>query len=175
MDWIGISLYNLDRAQGQSIPARNDVFSVPTSQMSLYASSYPFYPTYVASKNKPFIFSETGAAINYDIAGNIVRAPPVTPDYELRVKQSWWSQILRESVLNPTGGKLARLKAMVWFEEYKNETSYDDANVLINRDYRITFNDTVRNALQADFRAIGNRITIPGKFQFTCDGNFNFQ
>jgi hypothetical protein len=66
------------------------------------------------------------------------------------------------------------LKAAVWFEEKKVETSYDDANVEVMRDYRITFNQTVRNQFVNDLRNLGDRITYPGKFKFACNGDFSF-
>jgi hypothetical protein len=102
IDWIGISLYNLARRNGQHGPAAPDTFTSTDSGtvLSLYGGRYPFYPTYVAQKRKPFIFSETGSAVNYNINGQqrIVQ-DRLTVEHELRTKQSWWTNIFRDSVL----------------------------------------------------------------------------
>jgi hypothetical protein len=98
---VGISLYNLARRNGQHGPAAADTFTSPdpNNVLSLYGGSYPFYPLYVIQKGKPFIFSETGSAVNYDMNGRRTILEPLTVEHELRTKQTWWNNIFRDSVL----------------------------------------------------------------------------
>jgi hypothetical protein len=153
------------------MPSRAGLLTATNSSLSLYGGPFPFYPNWVIKTGKPFLFSETGAAIVYDIDGSIVRIK-ATEALELRIKQAWWNEILSETIYAEQGTKLSRAKAVVWFEEIKPEVSYDNANIYIMRDYRVTYNTTVRNALKNDLAAAGNRITYPGKFQFKCNGEF---
>jgi hypothetical protein len=169
-------LYNLARSRGQHRPAAADTFTSTAAGnvLSLYGGNFPFYPTYVLQKSKPFIFSETGSAVNYDIGPQKSVLDPLTVEQEVQTKQAWWTAIFRDSVLQTTDTKLSRLKAAVWFEERKEETSYDDATIRVMRDYRITYNATVRNAFLKDLDALGDKITYPGKFRFQCNGDFSF-
>jgi hypothetical protein len=172
VDWVGISLYSFSRQQGQHVPAPHGLLTDPNGVVSLYGGQYPYYPTWVEKTGKPFMFSETGAAIVYDTGSVPFVKLKATTALELQVKQRWWSEILAETIYAEKGTKLSRTKAAVWFEEFKNEFSYDDSNVLLLRDYRISYNSTIRNAFKKDYEAAGTKISRPGKFKFGCNGEY---
>jgi hypothetical protein len=173
VDWIGISLYNLNRANGQHRPAPPTTFTDtnPNNVLSLYGGSYPFYPRWVQGTGKPFIFSETGSAVNIDTGRNSVQVP-ATPELELAVKRSWWTPLFQDSVMQTGDTKLARLKGAVWFEERKIEMDYSDPTIPVIRDYRISYSEVVKKAFKADLAALGDKIAYGGKFDVGCDGTF---
>ena len=166
-------MYNLNRQNGQTIAAPPDVFT-NAGTLSLFNPRFPFYPEYVEKTRKPFMFSETGSAINYDKAGRTSIGTVATIRQEVESKQSWWNAVLDSSVLAAPNTKLSRLKAAVWFEERKDEASYENPAITIERDYRITYNETVRNAFMKDMQQIGDKISYAGKFEFSCNGGFKF-
>lgn len=181
MDWIGISVYNYDRTSRNQVAINKpDVFTNPNANQAtetLFDRAHPFYPTYVTGKNKPFIFSETAAPIETNLPGNIsyVQIQP-TPQYELQVKQAWWRAIFA-TALGP-GAAMPKLKAVVWFEITKPEQAYNTAsnsnnNNNVLRDYTVTTNRDVASALAADVKGYGNQMTYPGKFKFSCNGEWN--
>jgi hypothetical protein len=176
VDWIGISTYNYERnADGQSRVTSNDALIRPDSPASLFVPSYPFYPTFVTQKRKPFILSETGASIDNNIPGNatVLTSPPTT-EQELAVKQAWWKGLFSNSVQATQGTGISSLKAAVWFEIIKPEETFAvGRSVVLQRDFRITHNKVVRDAFIKDATDLGSLLTRPGKFQFSCDGTFN--
>ena len=156
------------------MPASPDVFTNQQSTLSLFNARHPFYDTFVQRTGKPFMFSETGSASIYDKPGQSTVGIPVTTQLEVDTKQSWWTAILQDSILAPKNTKISRLKAAVWFEERKDESSYDNPNIMIERDYRITFNESVRRAFLGDMQKLGDKISYAGKFEFKCNGEFTF-
>jgi hypothetical protein len=177
VDWIGISLYSYRTLNHQLIPSSPGTLTStkPNEVVSLYGGRYPFYPRWVESLGKPFMFSETGAAVAYNLPDQpAVITEPVTVQHEIAVKRAWWTEVLESSIYADENTKLSHLKAAVWFEESKKERSYDDANLSVFKDYRITFNETVRNVLLSDLRNAGDRISYGGKFAFKCNGEFTF-
>lgn len=172
IDWVGISLYNFNRDNGQTSPVVPGAFSDPNSQYTLEDPQYPFYTLYVKNTGKPFIFSETGSAVDYNFPGQraVVTTPPSVAQ-ETITKQSWWKEILNQSL--GANGSFPALKGAVWFEEMKTESAYQDATANVLRDYRITANATVRSAFYKDLTSTG-QVTSPGKFSFLCNGDFRF-
>lgn len=156
------------------MPNGPNVFTDPTNLLSLYNSRFPFYENFVVKTGKPFMFSETGSASIYDKPGQRTVGIPITQKLEVDTKQAWWSTIFKDSILAPKNTKLSRLKAAVWFEERKDETSYDNPSIMVERDYRITFNESVRDAFLTDMRKLGDKISYAGKFEFKCNGDFAF-
>lgn len=174
IDWIGISVYDYERnAQGATTTLSQDAFINPTSRYTLFSPSFPFYDTYVMTAGKPFLFSETGAAVDTNIPGQqqLVTTPPTLAN-ELQIKQAWWRLVLNSSVSAAPGTGLSKMKAAVWFEIEKTETSGQNVNVIVNRDYTITTKPAIAQAFAADLKALGSKITYPNKFKFTCDGSF---
>ncbi|KAJ3306440.1 hypothetical protein HDV03_005050 [Kappamyces sp. JEL0829] len=173
VDWIGISLYDVGRnADGSTKVVPANIFTDPTSSVSLFASNFNFYNTYVQTKGKPFMFSETGAAVDSNLPGQPqVVSASVSAQLESQTKQSWWMAILNSSL--GSSPSMPLLKAAVWFEEFKSEAAYQNANARIMRDYRISANSSVRNAFLSDLKSFDGKITSPGKFSFSCDGRFN--
>ena len=164
---MGISLYNFERRNGQAVVASPTVFTDPASQESLFSTTFPFYSAYVSSKRKPFIFSETGSAVDYNYqTATIVPSPP-TVAIEVETKRSWWN-----AILSSARSDLPGLKAAVWFEEFKDEASYQDSTQRVMRDYRISYNSSVIDAFNQD---IAGAVTKPGRFKFDCSGKFTFQ
>ena len=124
-------------------------------------------------KNKPFIISETGAALVSNLPGEVsVVSRPASPAQVAAGKRAWWNAIFTPSIAT-ANGTLSNLKAAIWFELSKEEPDYTNANV--NKDFRIAADPAVRNALVQDLRALGDKMTSPGKFKFSCDGRFSFQ
>lgn len=154
------------------MPNQADVFTNPSSSSSLFISAYPFYTEYVTKKNKPFILSETGAPVESNLPGNAtyIRSP-ATLQQELLTKQSWWKAILASSVQASPGTSLSRMKAAVWFEESKPEQAFD-ANTFVEKDFRISAKPEIASAFAADMLALGNKVTYPTGFSFTCSGFF---
>lgn len=174
VDWIGISDYNYARDQntGATVLVTPDALTSPNSVSTLNKPAFPFYSTYVQQTNKPFILSETGSPIesNLQPSDNIVKVTPTSAE-EVAVKQAWWNAILT----NAFNGQLPRLKMAVWFEITKPESSYQRPDTMVQRDFRITSNSAVAQAFSADMGKLGDKITKPGKFVFSCAGDFNFQ
>jgi hypothetical protein len=160
---------------GQHVPEPDGVLTTTDGPITLNNRYYPYYINWVEGTGKPFMFSETAAAIVSNVAGQpqIVKDPP-TDESELAVKQQWWRQILQDTIYAEPDSLLSRTKAAVWFEEVKDETSYDNENAKILRDYRVTFKPFIQDALVADLKKAGSRITYPGKFKFACNGDFTF-
>lgn len=176
VDWIGISVYDYGRlTDGSTELATEDIFYNPTSASSFYDARSSFYPTYVVNKRKPFMLSETGASVDSNLATQLTKLvrTPSTPQQELAIKRAWWTAILSSSVLAAPGTKLSQLKLAVWFEESKVESAYQDPSVQIFRDYTVTVDSTIAASLASDLRAIGSRITTPGRFKFACNGSFS--
>lgn len=126
----------------------------------------------MTEKGKPFIFSETAAPVEYNIPGNAtyVRNPP-TLEQELQVKQAWWNAILKSSVEAAPDTALSKLKAAVWFEESKPEKAFD-ADIFVQKDFAISTKPEIARAFAADIQALGNKITYPSGFSFSCAGEF---
>ncbi|KAJ3328737.1 hypothetical protein HDU91_004038, partial [Kappamyces sp. JEL0680] len=162
VDWIGISLYDVGRnADGSTKVVPANIFTDPTSSVSLFASNFNFYNTYVQTKGKPFMFSETGAAVDSNLPGQPqVVSASVSAQLESQTKQSWWMAILNSSL--GSSPSMPLLKAAVWFEEFKSEAAYQNANARIMRDYRISANSSVRNAFLSDLKSFDGKITSPG-------------
>ena len=172
VDWVGISVYNIQRnpTTRQTQPVTEDVFLRPNNAESLSGvdAIHNFYQRFVVDKNKPFILSETGSSYVSNQPGGTSIIPDTDPEAaELAVKESWWKAILATSA-NPafTG----HWHAATWFEEIKDEQSYDDANIYITRDYRITQKEAIRSAFLRDTQAAGDRIKWSTDFKYTCAG-----
>lgn len=95
VDWVGLSVYNIyrDPTTRQTAPAPVDVFTNPQSASSIVGIDpiHQFYRRFVVEKNKPFIFSETGASYTKDLPGASTITPDANPEAsELAVKQSWY-------------------------------------------------------------------------------------
>lgn len=173
VDWVGISVYNIFRNGGQTMPVANNVLTDPGSPETLFAAgNLSFYPRFVTQKSKPFILSETGSAVVANDPSPLV-APAVTVPFtaasEVAIKQSWWTGIFVSSVMAPANTLLSGLRGAVWFEEIKIETSYDNSRTVL-RDYRATFAPLVAAALASDLSKLGSKVTAGGKFSFTCKG-----
>jgi len=173
VDWIGISLYNYGRSNdgtGIAPPVDENYF---VSQISNGPNS--FYERFVSQKSKPFIISETGAALAYNAEGQQpLFTTEATVEQEVESKRAWWQAILGPSIAQQNG-PLSRLKAAVWFEENKLEGDYVTPQVNVVKDFRITANPSVRQAFLNDARSLGSRLTAPGSFKFACNGEFSFQ
>jgi hypothetical protein len=173
VDWVGISLYSYARnPDGSGAPP-----VVPTDFITSQLINTPanFYPRFVREKNKPFIISETGAPLVSNLPGQasvVIRQPNQAA--VVAGKRSWWNAIFSQSIGVPNG-PLKNLKAAIWFEHSKDEPDYNTPSTSVNKDFRISFNPAVRDALIRDLNALGSKMTAPGKFKFSCDGRFNIQ
>jgi hypothetical protein len=78
-------------------------------------------------------------------------------------------QAVNEASLSPDFS--LKFKGATWFEEIKEEQSYDDANVQVLKDYHITFKDFIKNAFLAD--TSGSRYKWAPNFKFDCSGKLN--
>lgn len=174
VDWIGISDYNYNRDSGHNVVANQpDVFTSTSGASSLFNPAYPFYSKYVTGKDKPFIFSETGAPVESNLPGNATYVTvPATLQHELLVKQAWWRAVFSSSVQETPGTSLSKLKAAVWFEETKPEQAFD-ARTFVQKDFMISAKPQIAQAFAADIQALGSKITYPGGFSFSCAGQFN--
>ncbi|KAJ3256788.1 hypothetical protein HK103_005162 [Boothiomyces macroporosus] len=182
VDWVGISIYNYYRhshTTHQTAAVPDFVFYDPNAVATLRSDKnhLNFYDRFVVKTGKPFILSETGSAFAYNapdsrpLIKNDLSLPLI--DQEVQIKESWWRAIFWISILDKDKKKLPKLKAAVWFEEMKEENSYDwdqYGPVNIIRDYRITFNSTVKDRFVKDLYDIGDRLLYAGKLRFTCNG-----
>jgi hypothetical protein len=167
VDWVGISLYNLgmDSTINQVRAANPNV---------LVGNFGSFYSTYAVAKNKPFMMSETAASVLYNVPGsNFVRQNP-SLELELSVKKGWWTNILQDSVGQLGDDRLSRMAAAVWFEEFKLENSFG-SNSPVLKDFRLTFNETVKQSFLTDLSGYGDKINYAGLFKFSCSGKFEFE
>ncbi|KAI8894681.1 glycoside hydrolase superfamily [Globomyces pollinis-pini] len=176
VDWIGISVYNYNRYGGQTLPVYPDTFTNLETACSLLKPSfggyYNFYDRYASGK-KPFILSETGSSSVYygpDTPEQLITVP-VTLRNEITSKWSWWNAIFSTSSVSGKG--MPNLRAAVWFEEVKLENSYDNGRYMVLRDYRITYNSSVRYAFTHDLKKLGKKIQYAGKFKFFCNGTIH--
>ncbi|KAJ3273458.1 serine palmitoyltransferase, long chain base subunit [Terramyces sp. JEL0728] len=175
VDWVGISIYNYYRhshTTHQTAVVPDLVFYDPKAVATLRSDKeyLNFYDRFVLKKGKPFILSETGSAFAYNAPNSrpLIKDDLSTPlvDQEAQIKESWWRAIFWTSILDKQKVKLPKLQAAVWFEEMKEEQSYDwDQYGAVNiiRDYRITFNETVRNRFVKDLYDMGDRLLYAGQ------------
>nr|KAJ3422319.1 hypothetical protein HK105_000226 [Polyrhizophydium stewartii] len=174
VDWVGISVYNYEydaNHQVGTVPLT--VFTSTTNQMSITGAddTHNFYQRFVASTNKPFIFSETGSA--YQTGGNKIVPTDNQLTVELASKRSWWNAILQGAIGG--GAQFTQMRAAVWFEEQKTETDSALNNQEVWRDYRITYNATVRDAFLADLASFNSKINWAGNLKVACNGAITIQ
>eukprot|EP00842_Homolaphlyctis_polyrhiza_P003810 jgi/Hompol1/442/HPOL_002501-RA len=181
VDWVGISVYDYSDNQNtfQIMPVTPDVFVTP-GQMSITGTGSVndlknFYDRFVTSSGKPFLFSETGAA--YQVGPSVISTNSGVDQvqYEVSVKRSWWNAIFQNALA--ANGKLARMRAAVWFEESKWELDGGitaPLNRTVWRDYRLTSNATVVNALRTDLANLGTKLAWAGKLVLGCNGTLSF-
>lgn len=166
VDWVSLSVYNTarDPRTRQTAPANVNIIAA-----YLISPSNPrldFYTKFAAAKNKPFMLGETGSSYVTNSPGDNSILPDADPQAaELAVKQSWWNSIIAGALKS---NMFPLWKAAVWFEETKMEQSYDRADLQINRDYRITYSDQIKNAFLND--VAGLNIVWADNLAYACSG-----
>ncbi|KAI8916244.1 glycoside hydrolase superfamily [Gorgonomyces haynaldii] len=171
VDWVGLSLYDTTDPQGQTVPVSADFIST-TLDGDGPASVKNFYTRFAANKNKPFVLSETGASYQTNQLGNTVPQNLMTQQVELQVKQQWWKNIFQLAVQQ---NRYPLWRGAVWFEEIKTEISFFDRKTPVTKDYRATFNSTVKQALVSDMQSLSSKVIQAGALKFACDGSITNQ
>jgi hypothetical protein len=132
----------------------------PDHEYETNINSYALYNTYAASKNKPFILSETGSPLHPE--------QPVGPG-ELAIKQAWWRQSITSADILT---RYPQIKMVCQFEFSKYEGP--SGNDL--RDFRISTNLDILDEFKKDFAgvqhlyAMANYTAPPAGFIVTPDG-----
>ncbi|EGF81320.1 hypothetical protein BATDEDRAFT_36866 [Batrachochytrium dendrobatidis JAM81] len=173
VDWVGVSVYNyLYDNNHQIAPIAVDVLTTP-GEVSLTGADamHNFYQRFPGTSHKPFILSETGSA--YQTGGGQVVPAGDQTQFEMVSKRSWWNAILHTAV--GAGAAMPKLFAAVWFEEQKREPDSNLANVDTWRDFRITFNTTVRNQFVTDVNALGTQLDWAGSLSVKCNGEISIK
>ena len=116
----------------------------PANEFEININSAELYNRYSASKNKPFIVSETGSPFHPD--------QPVGPG-ELAIKQAWWRQTITSADILT---RFPQIKMVCQFEFSKYEGP--SGNDL--RDFRIWTNPVVLDAFLGDFAGIQDRYAM---------------
>ncbi|KAJ3052461.1 hypothetical protein HK097_006227 [Rhizophlyctis rosea] len=159
VDWVGFSLYQYDHTgePGRQTIARpgfvdftNPLTGVDSKNVGVGAQTrLEFYVRFAQNFNKPFMFSETGAAYHVpgnDAAHGMVPLPANPDETNINIKREWWRGMF--SLINT--GRYNNIKLACWFEELKNEPAFWDGRIQLEKDYRITWDAPVLNAFQAD-------------------------
>ena len=143
VDWVGMSVYHY---AGSAYPW--DYNSIPSSGKFVRVMNYGgFYDQYAASKNIPFAVSESGAAWHPSNLPDPDNPGPLPS--ELQIKQAWW----RQAVTNRTFfAQFPKLKLFSLFEVAKFEETQRDLVTPDLRDFRVSTNETIRNAFLQDFQ-----------------------
>ncbi len=89
---------------------------------------------------------------------------------ELAIKQSWWQQLMATGIAGGSTRQYPNLKLFTQFEEAKIET-FDSAagRVTALKDYRITFDPTIREAYLTDVRARSSFVWAD-QLRYECTG-----
>ncbi|KAJ3040458.1 hypothetical protein HDV00_010895 [Rhizophlyctis rosea] len=182
VDWVGFSLYQYKYNQqnlqtyyttdGSYTDFENPLIGIsskitpPTVQQRL-----EFYVRFAQNYNKPFMFSETGAAFHYPgPASATVSVPDLGANAmqtNINIKQAWWRGLF--NLIN--SGKYPNIKAACWFEELKSEPAFWDGNLQLNKTYRITWDKEVRDTFIADLgSAYGQKLKWVGDYTWDCTG-----
>ena len=118
------------------------------------------------------MFSETGAAYHVpgnDAAHGFVPNPGAQADrVNIDIKREWWRGMF--DLINT--GEFPNIKLACWFEELKNEPSFWDSQIQLQKDYRITWDAPVLNALQADLDnpQYNRKLRWAGDYEWDCTG-----
>ena len=148
VDWIGMSVYHY---AGHKYPW--DFNWIPYSGKFVDVMNINgFYDQYATQKNKPFMIAESGAAYHTNTLTN-PEDPHAPVPTELEVKQPWWRQYVTNSTFLDLYPKI---HLICLFEFYKPEELQRDKVTPDWRDFRITVNDTIRNAFLKDFQAVSS-------------------
>jgi hypothetical protein len=163
VDWVGLSFYQYYINVWTDV----DYFTKnlnPNTRNGLDA----FYTRFSESRSKPMALGESGSP-------NV----PTLPENgltEVMIKQSWWRAmfevgIASESPLYPN------LKMFTQFEEEKLE-NFDDLDTGVGhsavKDYRITFNDDVREAFLEDYSK-NDVFKWADQLQYSCAGRVSLK
>lgn len=141
VDWVGLSLYWYpDAGTGFNIAPDPRYFLDQITGTGASILKYQpavngqanrnFYQNFAVTRNKPLIIPETSSP-------EFPQLPQTQP--AVQIKQDWWRQMLEPS----TTSKFPMIKAVVWFEEVKN----DGVNV---RDWTLASTPSVLSAFQTD-------------------------
>lgn len=154
VDWVGLSLYHYPDAYTNTLPKPNQVLN------SIHGSDGPsrplhnFYDRFAQMRQKPFIFSETGAPIS-PFAHN-------SGPGELLIKQTWWKQV--SSLVKSHG----LYKGFVNFEERKSE----DIETNEIKDWKVitSSNQSVVSAFREDFKEYDAYTLFANEMSIKCNG-----
>ena len=168
VDWVALSIYNTGRDDQtrQTTVAPEGILGAFLSTPG--NAQMDFYERFCASKNKPFLLAETGAAFITDLPGATqpqIRPAGTSRAVENSIKQAWWTSVFSSAIRS---GQFPLWKAAVWFEEVKPEQSNDNAQVQVEKDYRITFSSPMRDNFLRDFNSL--KLPWAESVQTTCSG-----
>ncbi|KAJ3035552.1 hypothetical protein HDV00_003649 [Rhizophlyctis rosea] len=156
VDWVGMSIYHFGYEQP-------NLDNIPTPQgyveTTLNNVTQPFYSTYASGKNKPMMISETGAPWNPDTGKSEGSMS------EVDVKRSFWKQFVTNETFYD---HFPNVKLICWFEISKKEDVPPTPRV---RDFRISNNTQVLDALKSDVAAVIGNNTSDAKSRFIWASN----
>jgi len=118
----------------------------------------PWYTTYCSNASRPCVISEAGAAFHANSSSGAGVG-------QLAIEKNWWSQALTNASFFE---QFPLVKMVQLFEFEKAET---DDSVGDLRDYRITYNATLRSAFLADLESSVPDLYDWSTYQIVYDGN----
>lgn len=163
VDWAGMSYYQ----KGTSYPyEENEPMAAGYLQAVLDGNSpddlsvTPFYSTYCSNVSRPCAFSEAGTA--YHVNTTSTDGDGVG---QLALEQDWWRSIYTNASFFEEYPWL-KMVQLFEFEKVENDETYYE-----ERDYRLTYNSTVRESFLADISS-----EVPDLYQWATsqtiyDGN----
>ena len=172
VDWVGLSIYNYNYSSptGQAYPSPQDAFTSQKSGSTIInggtkTDQYNFYHRFVESTHRPFMFSETGASYNVGPGVTTGQQPKDAQQLiELQIKQAWINSILDNAATNFT-----RMRSAIWFEEQKSELSSIVPGQFVWRDYRITYNDSLKDSIIPMLKN-EHMLRWADSFTYSCNG-----